>query len=36
MNSTKMITVQYSDNCGEYIGEDNKIYLIEKEDGVIL
>lgn len=35
MDSTKMVTVQYRDD-GDYIGEDNEIYLIEKENRVIL
>lgn len=36
MDSTKMVTVQYRDDGGDYCGEDNSIYLIEKEDRVIL
>lgn len=36
MDSTKKVTVQFRDGGGDYSGEDNSIYLIEKEDRVIL
>jgi len=36
IDSTKKVTVQFRDEGGDYIGEDNSIYLIEKDDRIIL
>lgn len=35
-DSNKKVTVQFRDGGGDYFGEDNEIYLVEKKDRIIL
>ena len=35
-DSSKIVTVQYRDAGGEYMGEDIELYLLEKENRIIL